>query len=320
MNALRRVVMPMVLLALVAGCGKEMPAPAAASSPAAAVPAGARRPYLANSEMPPAFEVEFKNYLVRKEKALPGVPGRFWYSSPPQQNGAPIPAMRTWFALCPFLPCVERSWIEAGASCTFYLVSDPSQPGQFASYVFTKGLVAKGQPQEQYALIGNMGPLLPDFVKRYNDLFPRAPLWEPNPTSPAPVLSSAGAPAQWYLTSGHAGFITQPGAPVKTDPVNTPPGEEGYFAQLATPVPGPGGQSYKPPFSFGGTAPGPFGQEHGQIVYDTETFHMVSSLPADLFTLPDLSQYQQAEAKGCPLEIEHPQPAGARFNCPACHR
>jgi hypothetical protein len=322
MNALRCGFLSAVLLALLAGCGKEMPTPADAS-PVAAAPAGDRRPYLANSGLPPAFEVEFKNYLVSKERAEPGVPGRFWYSYPAQKSGAPSPGMRTWFALCPSLPCVEQSWIDAGASCTFYLVRDPNQGGKFASYVFTKGLVAKGQPQEQYALVGiNIGPLLPDSVKRYNDLFPRAPLWEPNPTSPTPLLSPANVPVQWYLTSGHAGFIaaTQPGGPpVQTDPVNTPPGGEGYFAQLATPVAGPGGQSYKPPYSFAGTAPGPSGLEHGQIVYDTKTFRMAASLPADLFTLPDLSQYQKANPPGCPLEVTHPEPKADRVNCPACH-
>ncbi|MEM7350058.1 MAG: hypothetical protein AAF657_04575 [Acidobacteriota bacterium] len=280
------------------------PAPAPAEAPAGeeSTPPS----YLAGTTLPPKFELPFTDYSNKTQPTS----GFLRYDA----SDASQIRMQTWFEVCPPLPCVRREWIENGTPCSFYLLPDETMG--HASYVVTEGL----EPEE-YALVGNMGPVWPDLVTRYHALLPEPPLSQPREGWFVPVPPPDNT-MQWFLTSGVEGHPT------------TDPKSQGYFAFVVDPLVEQGGQYYKSPYGIGGTAPSEVGSNHGELVYDWQHWNLDPDFSP--LTLPSLDGYQKFEGPLCPLCLpaENPPeactgsppppppttPTPPQFNCPVCHQ
>lgn len=213
---------------------------------------------------------------------------------------------RSYFARCTNLPFVPLNFF--GKPCAYYFVRDP-QDNQWQSYVFSIAL------KQYFKLASNLGPMVPDFVARYQALRPEGCADNPLSDSPVPVRNPPGGEtAQWFLTSG-------------SRKINAPATTEGYYAAIATPVTGPDDKQYKPPFAFSGAPPGvgfQFGKnvaQYGELVYDWKLFTIKTSFPPGTFVPP--KGYRQI--KGVVLPAPSPSPGTApvptppRPNCVACH-
>lgn len=261
---------------------------------------------LENVAWPDQFEIPFTAHFAETKYGP-------WRKNLLQYQYLRTPGMvtvnfRSYFARCTNLPFVPLSFF--GKPCAYYFVRDPQQDNQWQAYVFSIAL------KQYFKLASNLGPMVPDFVARYQALRPEGCADNPLPDSPLPVRNPrGGSSAQWFLTSG-------------SRKINTPATTEGYYAAIATPVTGPDGKQYKPPFAFTGAPPGvgfQFGKNvamYGELVYDWKRFTIKSSFHPDTFVPP--KGYR--EIKGVvlspppsPAPGASPEPTPLRPNCVACH-
>lgn len=284
---------PMALVLVVAATLASGCAPAGEEQAETAVPAApetevAQEPsYLDGVAWPPTFQANFTNHaqVIEGQSQDPAAPqespGTIFYDATDPENVK----VKTYFEICPALPCVDAKWIDDGVACWFYLLPD-AELG-YASYVLTEGYAP--QQQEQYSLVGNMGPIYPDFAARYNKLLPLPPLDAPPEDWRVPVGNPPDPTVkiQWFQTSGYEGHET------------AYPFFQGYYAAVAEPQSVHEGDSYKPPYAFGGTAPSEAGLSHGELTYHWRTWNLEPSFGP--IELPDLSAYQQYQDETCPL-------------------
>ena len=277
------------------------------NSLAAAEPAASPSPSidecLENVNWPPAFTIPFTAYVL-----LPGPSpsptawsgNTMSYQYDQKSNTIHFKAQ---FQRCTNLPGVPLRFFEL--PCEFYFRRDPQNPRQYNAYVYST------ESHEYFMLAKNFGPMVPDFVERYQKLIPGC-LSEPYPGTNLPVDNPPGVAVDWFVTAGHRGV----GKKIKP---NQPPATDlGYYAAIASPTAAPNGQLYKPPYDFSGAVPGihspclkgPPPLVPGQLVYDWQNFSIVDSLPSGTFTPP--SGFRPIPGV---VWTTVPKP----MNCPTCH-
>jgi hypothetical protein len=212
---------------------------------------------------------------------------------------------RSYFPRCTNLPFVPLSFF--GKPCEYYFVRDPSQNNQWQAYVYSLPL------KKYFRLASNLGPMVPDFVARYQALRPAGCSNVPLSSVPLPVGNPReGTPVEWFLTSGTA----------KSAP--SPASSEGYYAAIAKPISSgsPDNKLYKPPYAFTGEPPGAgilLGHErsvYGELVYEWRKFAIKSSFPKGTFTPPR----RYTEIPGWPMPMPSPSPGAPQHsNCVVCH-
>lgn len=311
----RRTAGPVILLGVAALAGLMACAPQSEDAESEGDAEASAEPqdgsYLDAVTWPTKFQVDFMNY----DNKAGETEGTLYYDA----TDADALRVKTWFKVCPALPCVEQSWIDAGVACWFYLIPDADLGT--ASYVLTEGL-----EQEQYALIGNVAAIRPDFVTCYNAVLPEPPLPAPDPdwtTFVGNPTEPPGVEVQWFRTSGteeHPTLIKK---------------NAGFYAAIAEPQTEHDGASYKPPYSFGGFAPSEgLGFTHGQLVYGWQDWDLDPSFTIDL----SLDGYEQVYPESCPLCLPAQDPPAACYerglppgtpppppadgppsSCPICH-
>jgi hypothetical protein len=211
---------------------------------------------------------------------------------------------RSYFPRCTNLPFVPLSFF--GKPCEYYFARDPSND-RWQAYVYSTTL------KQYFRLSSNLGPLVPDFVARYQALRPAGCSNVPLSSVPLPVGNPRdGTPVEWFLTSGTA----------KSTP--SPASSEGYYAAIAKPVTSgsPESKSYKPPYAFTGEPPGAGillahkRSVYGELVYDWKKFVIKSNFPKGTFTPPqgytEVRGFKMPSPPPPPGEPDHP-------NCVACH-
>jgi hypothetical protein len=255
---------------------------------------------LENVAWPDQFEVPFVATFQKGTRYGPWSGNLLQYQYR-DANGELTTNFRSYFPRCTNLPFVPLSFF--GRPCEYYFVRDPNND-QWQAYVYAT------TQRKYFLLASNLGPIVPDFAKRYQVLRPAGCSSVPLSSVPLPVGNPPdGTPVEWFLTSGTA----------KSAP--SPASSEGYYAAIAKPVgsPSPEGNSYKPPYAFTGEPPGAgFLVGHprsvyGELVYNWRKFVIKSSFPKGTFTPPqgytEVPGITMPPAPGAP---PHP-------NCVACH-
>lgn len=279
-------------------------APEAAASPTPWLCPGRNlKECLKDSEWPPAFEIPFiqwhydrarKEFGEWKDNLL-----RYQYLITP---GIRTAYFRSQFSHCPNLPGVPLAFYAK--PCEFFFPVNP-QTHRYDAYVYS---TASGM-QQYFRLAANFGPPAPDSAIRYQNQLASC-LCEPLSSANMPVGNPPGVAVDWFLTSG-------------TTSAPSPVDQQGYYAAVATAVPGldceqvgQGCRFYKPPYSFAGSVPGVHKpsnpnvpQVPGQIVYNWQNFKIVKSFDAAVFAPP--TDYNKVQGKiwtGLPP-----------LNCQVCH-
>jgi hypothetical protein len=281
----------------------EVPrAPEAAASPTPWLcPLRNLKECLKDSEWPPAFEIPFvqwyydrprKEFGAWKDNLL-----RYQYLITP---GIRTAYFRSQFSHCTNLPGVPLSFY--GRPCEYFFPINP-KTNRYDAYVYSTDRKA------YFRLAANFGPPKPDSAIAYQTQLASC-LCEPLTSANMPVGSPPGVAVDWFLTSG-------------TSSDHSPEDQQGYYAAVAAAVPGldckevdKGCIFYKPPYSFAGSV---FGvhkpsnpnapQVPGQIVYKWQSFKIVPSFDAAVFTPPTYPTK-------IPGKIWTKLPA---LNCQVCH-
>ena len=275
-------------------------APAAAASPSPSpCPSPDIEECVANTEWPTAFEIPFS--VMHYERFQD--PQKFgeWKGNLLRYQYLMTPGIRTayfraQFVHCPNLPGVPLTFYAK--ACEFLFPVNP-KTHQYESWVYSTAL------KQSFRLASNFGPPAPDQAARYQAVLPSC-LCEPLSTVNMPVGNPPGVAVNWFLTSG-----------TKSDP--SPVEDQGYYAAIATPVPGasPDPKMYKPPYSFAGSVPGvhkpqappgPPTLVPGQLVYDWKNFRIKQRFDPKVF-VPPLGYTK------IPGETE----TGVPKVCPVCH-
>jgi len=265
-----------------------------------------------DSAWPTAFEIPFSDWHDERFQIPPGSPPQYgeWKGNLLRYQYLETPGIRTAYfrsqwVHCPNLTGVPLTFFEK--PCEFLFPFNPTTH-QYDAYVYSWH-PSPSHPSTivkmSFKLASNFGPPVPDLAARYQAVLPSC-LSDPLSHENMPVWSPPGVAADWFLTSGTA-----------ASPAPTP--EMGYYAAIATPVPGasPDPRMYKPPYSFAGSVPGVHKPETppqdwklipGQIVYDWKNFKIMQSFDPKVFAPP--VGYQEIEGK--------PE-AGVPKVCPVCH-
>jgi hypothetical protein len=269
---------------------------------------------LENVAWPDQFEVPFVATFQKGTRYGPWSGNILQYQYR-DANGELTANFRSYFPRCTNLPFVPLSFF--GRPCEYYFVRDPSQNNQWQAYVYAT------TQRKYFRLASNLGPMVPDFVARYQALRPAGCSNIPLSSVPLPVGNPPdGTPVEWFLTSGTA----------KSAP--SPESSEGYYAAIAKPVTSgsPESKPYKPPYAFTGEPPGAgFLLAHkrsvyGELVYEWKKFVIKSNFPKGTFTPPQ--GYTEipgvimpppptpTPSPGAPPPSPTPTP---HANCVACH-
>lgn len=258
---------------------------------------------LENAAWPNQFEVPF---VATFQKGTPYGP---WAGNTLQYQYLETPGMvtanfRSYFKRCTNLPFVPLSFF--GKPCEYYFMRDASRNNEWQSYVYSLPL------KKYFRLASNLGPMVPDFVARYQALRPAGCSNIPMSGVPLPVGNPRdGTPVEWFLTSGTAKSTPSPSA-------------EGYYAAIAEPVSSgsPENKLYKPPYAFAGEPPGAgflIGHArsvYGELVYEWRKFVIKSSFPDGTFTPPQ----GYTEVLGVVMPMPSPSPGAPQHpNCVVCH-
>lgn len=257
---------------------------------------------LENVAWPDQFEIPFVATFQKGTRYGPWSGNLLQYQYR-DETGELTANFRSYFPRCTNLPFVPLSFF--GKPCEYYFARD--QNNQWQAYVYAT------TQRKYFLLASNLGPMVPDFVARYQALRPAGCSNIPLSSVPLPVGNPRdGTPVEWFLTSGTA----------KSAP--SPESSEGYYAAIAKPVssPGPGGKSYKPPYAFTGEPPGAeflLGHPrsvYGELVYNWRKFVIKSSFPKGTFTPPQ----GYTEIPGIKMPMPPPPPGVPDHpNCVACH-
>jgi hypothetical protein len=274
----------------------------------AASPSPSIQECLENVAWPSQFEVPFTANFQKSAGYGP------WYGNLLQYqhletNGTVTANFRSYFRRCTNLPFVPLSFF--GKPCEYYFSRDSSRNNEWQAYVYSTSL------KKYFRLASNLGPMVPDFVARYQALRPAGCAYRPMFRTPLPVRNPPGGePVEWFLTSGSA----------KSNPTPSR-SSEGYYAAIAKPVSSgsPENKLYKPPYAFAGEPPGAgilIGHprsEYGEITYDWKRFVIKTSFPDGTFTPP--SGYTEIRGGKMPMPSPSPgaSPAPQHSNCVACH-
>src|ERR1044072_4095354 len=263
---------------------------------------------LENAAWPDQFEVPFVATFQTGTRYGPWSGNLLQYQYR-DESGAVTANFRSYFPRCTNLPFVPLSFF--GKPCEYYFTRDANNEWQ--AYVYSTTL------RQYFRLSSNLGPMVPDFVARYQALRPAGCSNVPLSNVPLPVKNPRdGTPVEWFLTSGTAKSTPTP----TSSP--TPSSSEGYYAAIAKPVSSgsPDSKSYKPPYAFTGEPPGAgflIGHKrsvYGELVYEWRKFVIKSRFPKGTFTPPQ----GYTEIPGIKMPAPPPPPGEpAHPNCVACH-
>jgi|GEM_PF-3362140 len=281
--------------------------PAASSSPSIEA-------CLENVAWPSQFEIPFTAHF-QKGTRYGTWRGNLLQYQYLDQDGVVTANFRSYFRKCTNLPFVPLSFF--GKPCEYFFSRDPSRNNEWQAWVYST------KRKKYFRLASNLGPMVPDFVARYQALRPAGCSSRPMFRTPLPVRNPPGGePVEWFLTQGSA-------------QVKTSPKVEGYYAAMATATPvsdgSPDNKSYKPPYAFAGEPPGAgflIGHPqhvYGEIIYDWRRFVIKTGFPPDTFTPPSDGYTEIKGIKAPPPPAPSPSPGASpeptpkHPNCVICH-